>query len=100
MNRTFNSEPPKSGPNDTSGYVQQHEAQSIRLGTAQLRSEAQGLGPRDKVQGGEHELDPRLVGGDVAKGQVAKPCVLGDTNAVLDASMPTVTKLELGDLTP
>lgn len=48
--------------------------------------------------GGEHQLQPDLVGGELAEGEVAQPGVLTAADAVLDVGVGAVPGLELGQV--
>src|SRR5215472_4213850 len=66
----------------------------LRLPAARLVVEAEALEEGEQVLSGEHQLQPDLVGGELAEREVAEPGVLAAADAVLDASTAAVARLE------
>jgi hypothetical protein len=59
-------------------------AETLRLPTARLAFQAESLEEGEQVLSGEHELQPDLVGRELAEGEVAEPGVLAAADPVLD----------------
>src|SRR5262245_58165575 len=85
------------GAGDAGGYVQQPVAQFLRFGGGQLAVQEQVLGPGEQVDGGQRELQPRLVDCEHAGGEATKPGVLAGTDAVLYAGVAAVAQLQVLD---
>jgi hypothetical protein len=61
-----------------------------------LALQAEPLEEGEQVLGGEHQLQPRLIGSELAEGEVAQPGVLAATDAILDVGAGAMAGLELG----
>ena len=83
---------------EAGGDVQQAVAEAFRLAAAKLTVQQQGLCPGDRVLADQDQLQPCLVGGEVAEGEVAQPGVFGRSDAVFDAGAVAVAQLEGGDV--
>ena len=60
--------------------------------------ERETLGPGDQVGGEGGDLQPDLILGEVVEWQVAQAGVFGGADAVFDASVAAMPKLEVGEL--
>jgi hypothetical protein len=74
--------------------VQQAVAEFLRFGGGQLAVQQEGLGRCEQVDGGQGQLQPRLVDREVAGGEAAAPGGLAAADAVLDAGLPAVAGLQ------
>src|SRR5215469_17588021 len=83
---------------DAASDVEKPVAEPLRLPAARLAIQAEVLEEGEQVLGGEHQLQPDLVGGELTEGEVAEPGVLAAADAVLDASVAAMTGLELGQV--
>src|SRR5487761_1854715 len=84
---------------EAAGYVEQAVAQALRLPSSWHSGRQQELtGPGHQVGGHEHQLEPRLVGSEVAEGKVPQPGLLAAANPVLDAGVAAMEGLEIGDV--
>ena len=73
-------------------------AERLGLPGACLAVQAEALEEGEQVLGGEDQLQPDLVGGELAEGEVAKPGVLAAADTVLDTSVSAVARLELSQV--
>src|SRR5215469_13005255 len=71
---------------------------SLRFPAPCLAIQAEALEEGEKVLGSEHQLQPDLVGGELAEGELAEPGVLAAADAVLDASVAAMARFELGQV--
>ena len=69
-------------------------AEPLRFPMGGLAIEAEALRPGDQVLGDEHQLEPHLVGCEVAEGQVTQPRRVAAADAVLDPGVGAVTRLQ------
>ena len=81
---------------EAAGDGQDPVAQALGLGGGQLAGEQQPLGPDDEVMGEAYDLKPPLVGGEVAKRQVAQAGVFVVADVVLDVCAAAVIALNGG----
>jgi hypothetical protein len=75
---------------DDRGGVQQLVAQILRFGVGQGAVQENGLGPGDQVGGGDRELQPDLVDGELAGREAARPRLFDGLDPVLDVGVGAV----------
>lgn len=80
------------------GDVEESMAERLGFPGARLAVQAEALEEGEQVLGGEHELQPDLVGSELAEGEAAQPGVLAAADAVLGASAAAMAGLELGQV--
>src|SRR2546423_7155208 len=73
-------------------------AERLGLPEARRAVQAEGLEEGEQVLGGENQLQPDLVGGELAEGEAAQAGVLAAADAVLDASATAMAGFELGQV--
>jgi hypothetical protein len=78
--------------------VEQPVAELPGLPAPGLSLQAQPLEEGEQVLGGEHQLQPDLVGGERLEGEVPEPGVLAAADAVLDVGAGAMAGLELGQV--
>jgi hypothetical protein len=79
--------------------VQESIAELLGLPSAGLALQAEALVEDQQVLGGEHQLQPNLVGGEAPEGEVLEPGVLGAADPVLDPGRSAVAGLQRGQVT-
>ncbi|KUJ64405.1 hypothetical protein ACZ90_57595 [Streptomyces albus subsp. albus] len=67
--------------------VQQPVAELLRLGGGQFAFQQQSAHPGEQVEGGQRQLQPRLVDGEVSRGEATETGGLAAADAVLDAGV-------------
>jgi hypothetical protein len=82
------------------GDVEESMAKGLRLPAGRLAVQAEALeeGEQDLGGGGEHELQPDLVGGDPAEGDATQPGVLAAADTVFDAGLAAMASLKRGQV--
>src|SRR6478672_7452168 len=83
---------------DPGGGVEQPVAQLLRFGLSQVVVEEGGLGPGDQVGGGQRQLQPHLVDGEVPGREAAHAGVFDRFDPVLDMGVGAVSGFEEGQL--
>src|SRR5215472_5633226 len=83
---------------DAAGDVEEPEAERLGFPAACIAVEAEALEEGEQVLSSEHQLQPDLVGRELTEGEVTESGVLAAADAVLDASVTTVARLELGQV--
>jgi hypothetical protein len=79
---------------DAGGGVQQPVAEFLRLCGGQLAAQRKSLGPGEQVDGGEGQLQPCGIDGEVPGGEPAESGGLAAADAVLDAGVRAVADLQ------
>jgi hypothetical protein len=86
----------------TTGEARRHVEEAVPeplwLPSSRRSAEAEPLRPGNQVLGDEDEIEPDLVGSEVAEGQVAQTGRLATADPVLDPGMATVPRFQDGEI--
>jgi hypothetical protein len=78
--------------------VEEAVAEPLRPPTLRFADQAEALEEDDQVLGGEHQLQPDLIGSELVEGEPSQAGVLGAANPVLDPGMTSVAHFEDDDV--